>query len=30
MDNGLYIQYGSGPKAVDGWKSYDASLTLKL
>lgn len=30
MNNRVYVQYGSGPKAVDGWINYDASLTLRL
>ena len=30
MNKAVYIQYGSGPKAVNGWINFDASLTLKL
>lgn len=30
MNNRVYVQYGSGPKAVDGCINYDASLTLRL
>jgi SAM-dependent methyltransferase len=30
MKNGLYVQYGSGPRAVDGWVNFDASPTLRI